>query len=415
MIKLQQWALTFIGLLLVSITTIHAGDFKPLPGQTAVRVCADAHNLPYSNEKLEGFDNKIAALIGDELGIPVEYYWFPQRIGFSRNTIKKVDPNTGKYLCDLAMSVPDERGVLSPTKSYFSSIEAMVYRTGEGYDLTTISDIAEVSKTKKLRIGLFDRAVATKAILDLGLADQIEYYNMMPGDARVYAGRIVEEELASGKIDVAFVWGPIAGYFAGKSEVPMKVVPLNEFGESHIFSFGMGVRHQDEKWKNLLNQILDKRRDDIAAILAEYNFPSLADVKPEVKQQRAIYKVENGKVDDKTYVGWRLFNSTCFVCHGKHATGTDRAPNLLPVVAEMSEYRFRKKVLSKYFAKVNLDDPDRRLDFLAQISQEDAKGFKMPTWSDDPNIRPHISELYAYLKARSDGALGQERPERFEK
>ena len=121
--------------LILSASFVSAGEFKPLRGQTAVRVCADAYNLPYSNNKLEGFDNKIAAIIGEELGLPVEYYWFPQRIGFGRNTIKKVDNETGKFLCDLAMSIPAERGMYSPTTAYFSSIDAMVYRTGEGYEL----------------------------------------------------------------------------------------------------------------------------------------------------------------------------------------------------------------------------------------------------------------------------------------
>ena len=415
MVVFRVLPLLLIGLIFNTISA-NAGEFKALPGQTALRVCADAHNLPYSNDKLEGFDNKIAALIAEELQIPVEYYWFPQRIGFTRNTIKKVNPETGKFLCDLAMSMPAEAGRLAVTKPYYSSIETMVYRSGEGYELNQISDIAKVSKEKKkLTIGLFDRDDATVTLLNEGLSDQIEYYQFMSGDARVYPGRIVEDELASGKVDVAFIWGPIGGYFASKSAVPMTVVPLNEFGQRHVFSFAMGVRHQDKAWKKLLNNILDKRKDDIVKIIADYNLPSLANVKPAVKKERVFYKVENGKVDDKTYVGWRLFNSTCFVCHGKHATGTDRAPNLLVRLEGMSERAFRKKVLYRYFAKVNLDDPDRRLEFLKQIAEKDAVEFKMPTWADDPNIRPHISELYSYLKARSDGALGEERPERFEK
>ena len=402
--------------LIINISLAHAANFQPLKGQTAVRVCADAYNLPYSNDKLEGFDNKIAAIIGEELGIPVEYYWFPQRIGFGRNTIKKVDNETGRFLCDLAMSIPAERGMYSPTTAYFSSIDAMVYRTGEGYELNKISDIAKVSKeNKKLKIGLFDRATATRGLLENGLSDQIEYFQMMTGDARINSGRIISDELASGRIDVAFAWGPIAAYYADHSDVAMKVVPLNEFGSDYIFSFAMGVRHQDKAWKDLLNKILEKRKDDITAIIAQYNMPSLANVKQTVKKKRIIYTVENGKVDEKTYVGWRLFNSTCHVCHGKDATGTDRAPNLLPRLEGMSERAFRKKLLGRYFAKVNLDDPDRRMAFLKQIAEKDATEFKMPTWDDDPNIRPHISDLYAYLKARSDGALGTERPERLEK
>ena len=121
MTKSRIFALLVSGL--ISIGSASATEIKPLPGQTAVRVCADGFNLPYSNKKLEGFDNKIATIIGEELGLPVEYTWFPQRIGFSRNTIKKVDPKTGRFFCDFAMSVPNERGMLSPTRSYFSSIE----------------------------------------------------------------------------------------------------------------------------------------------------------------------------------------------------------------------------------------------------------------------------------------------------
>jgi len=399
------------------INTGFTAEIKPLPGQTAVRVCADAHNLPYSNDKLEGFDNKIAAIIGEELGLPVEYYWFPQRIGFGRNTIKKVDQETGKFLCDLAMSIPAERGMYSPTSAYFSSIDALVYRSGEGYEINEIGDIAKLKQQGKiLKIGLFDRAIATEKLIKDGVDDQIEYYQMMTGDARINSGRIISEELATGKVDVAFAWGPIAGFYAEQSDVDMKVVPLNEIGSDFVFNFGMGVRHQDGEWRDLLNEILAKRKGDVAAIIAQYNMPSLANVKQSTNKKRLPYTIVDGnKVDDSTYVGWRLFNSTCFVCHGKHATGTDLAPNLLVKLEGMSSRKFRKKVLSKYFAKVNLDDPERRMAFLEQISAEEAKGFKMPTWDQDPNIRPHIADLYSYLKARSDGALGEVRPERLEK
>lgn len=404
--------------LISTISMAQAADFKPLPGQTAVRVCADAFNLPYSNKALEGFDNKIAAIVGEELGLPVEYYWFPQRIGFSRNTIKKVDLETGKFLCDVAMSIPAERGMYLPTTPYFRSIDAMVYRKGEGYELNEIADIAKLkAQGKKLKIGLFDRAIATETLIKDGVEDQIEYFQMMTGDARVNSGRIIAEELASGRVDVAFAWGPIAGFYANQSDVAMTVVPLNEIGSDYVFSFGMGVRPQDTAWQNLLNQILEKRKDDISAIIAQYNMPSLANVKPSLKmKKRAAYTIENDKVDPKTFVGWRLFNSTCFVCHGQNATGTDIAPNLLTRLEGMSEFKFRKAVLHRYFAKVNLDDPDRRLQFLSQVAGEQGVAeFKMPTWSDDPNIRPHIGELYAYLKARSDGALGEGRPEQIEK
>lgn len=406
----------FVGLI-SSITMAQAADFKPLPGQTAVRVCADAFNLPYSNKELEGFDNKIAAIVGEELGLPVEYYWFPQRIGFSRNTIKKVDPETGKFLCDVAMSIPAERGMYLPTKPYFSSIDSMVYRKGEGYELHEIADIAKLkAQGKKLKIGLFDRALATEFLIKDGLEDQIEYFQMMTGDARVNSGRIITEALASGDIDVAFAWGPIAGFYPTQTDVAMTTVPLNEYGSHYVFNFGMGVRQQDTAWRDLLDKILEKRKDDIAAIIAKYNMPSLANVKSSAHTKKAAYTVEDGKVDSKTYAGWRLFNSTCFVCHGQNATGTDIAPNLLTRLEGVSEFKFRKTMLHRYFGKVNLDDPARRQNFLNEVAGEKAAAeFKMPTWSDEPNIRPHISDLYAYLKARSDGALGEDAPEQIKK
>jgi quinoprotein dehydrogenase-associated probable ABC transporter substrate-binding protein len=261
-----------------------AEELKPVKGQTSVRVCADGHNLPYSDKAGNGFDNKIAELLGEELGIPVEYYFFPQRIGFSRNTIKKVDPETGRFFCDLAMSVPEHTDFLKPTKPYWSSIEAMVYRSGEGYELKTIADIAKVNAEKPLRIGIFDRGISTKKLLDLGLAEQIDYYQMMPGDARINAGRIVEA-VANKDVDVAILWGPIAGYHAGVSDVPMTVQPLNELGEAFIFSFSMGTRYQDKSWNALLNKFIDKRRDDINAIMAEYYFPSLENVNPYPKKR----------------------------------------------------------------------------------------------------------------------------------
>ncbi|WP_043888378.1 quinoprotein dehydrogenase-associated putative ABC transporter substrate-binding protein [Methylophaga thiooxydans] len=287
MTHLQRWAVLLSGLFL-SITAVHAEDLdlKPLPGQESVRVCADGYNMPYSNKEKEGFDNRIAELLGEELGIPVEYYWFPQRIGFSRNTIKSVDPETGKFRCDLAMSIPEHTDFLKPTKPYWSSIEAMVYRQGEGYELNKLEDIATVSKEQKpLRIGIFDRGVTTKQLLELGLANQIEYFQMMSGDVSVNAGRIIEGALANGEIDVALLWGPIAGHYASVSDIPMTVKPLNELGEAMVFSFSMGTRYQDKKWNALLNKFLDKRRDDINAIMSEYNMPSLENVNPYPKKR----------------------------------------------------------------------------------------------------------------------------------
>ena len=274
--NIMKKALFIAALCGLSLQAAAVGHFEPLKGQDALRVCADKFNMPFSNFELEGIENKMAQMIADELDIPLEYTWFPQRLGFIRNTIKRIDRETGRYRCDLVVGVPTQYDMLATTQSYFSSIESMVYRSGEGYELKTVKDIAALAaEGKSLRIGLFDRAVATESLINNGLGDNIEYYRMMPGHARTQPSRIVEA-VASGEVDVAFVWGPIAGYFAGESDTKMTVVPLTEEDGGMAFSLSMGVRYPDKSWKALLNKIIDAKRDDINALLTEYHFPLVA-------------------------------------------------------------------------------------------------------------------------------------------
>lgn len=279
--KLQQWTILLSGLTLAAMTTsVAAEDLKPIKGQEVLKVCADKNNMPYSNDKLEGFDNKIAAMLGEELGIPVEYYWFPQRIGFSRNTLKEINPETGHYMCDVAFSMPVSTDFVKPTNGYYKSIEVIAYRSDEGYEINKLSDLKEVdAEHGPLTIGLFDRALTTKQLLDMGFADQIKYYQMMTGDWNINSGRIIDD-LAAGKIDVVPMWGPIAGYYASIQDVDITVQPLNELGQLHVFEFGMGTRYGEPQWTALLNKFIEKRKDDIDAIMAQYNLPSLENVSP---------------------------------------------------------------------------------------------------------------------------------------
>jgi quinoprotein dehydrogenase-associated probable ABC transporter substrate-binding protein len=278
--KLQQWTILLSGLTLGAMTTsVAAEELKPFPGQDVLKVCADKNNMPYSNDKLEGFDNKVAEMLGEELGIPVEYYWFPQRIGFARNTLKKESPDGG-YMCDVAFNMPVTTDFVKPTNGYYKSIEVIAYRSDEGYEINKLADLKEVdAKHGPLKIGLFDRALTTKAILDMGLGDRIQYYQMMTGDVNTNSGRIIDD-LAAGKVDVVPMWGPIAGYYASIQDVDITVQPLNELGQLHVFEFGMGTRYGEPQWTALLNKFIDKRKDDIDAIIAEYNLPSLENVSP---------------------------------------------------------------------------------------------------------------------------------------
>ncbi|AFJ03346.1 MxaJ protein [Methylophaga frappieri] len=280
MIKRQQWTVLLGGLFVTAIGSANAADLEPLKGQEVLRVCADKNNMPYSNGDLEGFDNKIAALLGEELGIPVEYYWFPQRIGFARNTLKKEHPTEARYMCDVAFNISETSDFVKTTNPYYESIEVVAYRSGEGYDINKLTDIKMANEQHgPLKIGLFDRALTTKHIVDMGLADNIVYYQMMAGGWDVTPGRIIED-LAAGKVDVVPMWGPIAGYYGARQDVDIAVKPLNELGQRHVFAFSMGTRYGEPKWTALLNKFIEKRQDDIDAIIAEYNLPSLENVSP---------------------------------------------------------------------------------------------------------------------------------------
>ncbi|WP_430010038.1 quinoprotein dehydrogenase-associated putative ABC transporter substrate-binding protein [Methylophaga lonarensis] len=295
--KMNCWKTTLAGILGAVTLGVQAADveIKPLRGQEVVRVCADAYNLPYSNKELEGFDNKIAEIIGEELGLPVEYYWFPQRMGFARNTINRPNPEGGGYMCDIAFNIPTKSDMYLTSDPYFRSIEGMVYRADDGYELNSMEDIAKVSKeVKPLRIGIFDRALTTKPLIDLGLREQLTYFNIQPGGVADNPGRTLigsENSIASGDLDVVMIWGPIGSYYANTStEVPMKFVPLNELTDRYVFEFSAGFRRADKRWRDVVNAIFEKRKDDIEAILAEYHLPSLDNVVPQSERRVRVFE-----------------------------------------------------------------------------------------------------------------------------
>ena len=131
------------------------------------------------------------------------------------------------------------------------------------------------------------------------------------------------------------------------------------------------------------------------------------------------YRIENGKVDQATFLGWRVYHSTCHGCHGVDGTGTSVAPNLVSAVGSMSSRDFSTKVLTRYRLVVGFDDmaaDDRtalRAAFMEQVMRRESGELIMPAWGDNPNVQPHVLDLYAYLRARADGALGTGRPEKL--
>jgi quinoprotein dehydrogenase-associated probable ABC transporter substrate-binding protein len=259
-----------------------AQQSQPAGDERVLRVCQDPNNLPFSNRAGEGFENKIAELLARELGWTLEYTWFPQRMGFIRNTLRGRDPGSNRFKCDLVMGVPVGFELASITKPYYRSTYALVYVKGKGLDSVKTPEgllNLEPAKLKSLKLGVFGQTPPADWLLKHRLFDQVVSYQPQSGDPERYPGEIIEKDLVSGKVDVAFVWGPIAGYFAkNATAAELAVVPFEPSAEIQFdFRIAMGVRFGEREWKDRIERLIEANRPRIQAILAAYGVPQLDD------------------------------------------------------------------------------------------------------------------------------------------
>jgi mxaJ protein len=251
----------------------------PQPGEDKVlRVCQDPNNLPLSNRALDGFENKIAALFAQQLGWKLEHTWFPQRMGFIRNTLRAKEENSDRYKCDLVMGVAKGFDLAATTRPYYHSTYAMAYVRGKGLDqVRSLDDLLalDAGQRRKLRIGAFAGSPVTDWLLQNHLMEQVDWYQSQTGDADQYPGEIIEKDLASGKIDLAFAWGPIAGYFARNARTaPIVAIPLvSKPGLKFDFEIAMAVRHGDKDFRQRIDQLIVANEAKIHAILEQYGVP----------------------------------------------------------------------------------------------------------------------------------------------
>jgi quinoprotein dehydrogenase-associated probable ABC transporter substrate-binding protein len=239
-----------------------------------LRVCADPNNLPFSNQKLEGFENKLAGLIADELHATVKYTWLRQRRGFVRRGLKARE-------CDLVTGIPTASEMVLATKPYYRSTYVFVYRKSANLQLRSFDDPA----LRQLRIGLHaigeDGAnpPPAHALARRGMAKNVVGFKMFDVASVENPQGLVIDAVGTGDIDVAIVWGPFGGYFAKRQREPLQVVPVSPSmeppGLPFVFDISMGVRPGEAALKAEFDEILQRRGRDVRRILDEYGVPQV--------------------------------------------------------------------------------------------------------------------------------------------
>lgn len=244
------------------------------------KVCADPNNPPLTQKNGDGYGNKLAELFAKELGQKVEYTWFPQRLGFIRNTLKMKVEDSDEFLCDVVMEVPQGFELTATTRPYFHSTYALVYtKEGPLGGIKSASDIDGLAPEvkSKLRIAMFDGgAPGTSWIVKHGLVGQGIPYQVMTGDASQNAAMVLANDFKEKKLDMAIIWGPMAGYVVKQRQGQLLAIPMQSEPDIKFdFAMSMGVRVPDKERKELLNGLIEKNASEIETILKSYEIPLL--------------------------------------------------------------------------------------------------------------------------------------------
>jgi mxaJ protein len=245
---------------------------QPAAPARVLRVCADPNNLPFTNSAGEGFENRIATLIARDMHARVKYTWWAQRRGFIRNTLKA-------HQCDVVLGLPSAFEMAAVTRPYYRSSYVFVSRKDKHLGITSFDD----PKLKGVRVGvqlIGDDGANTPpahALANRGIIDNVRGYTVY-GDYRQPnpPARIIDA-VTRGEVDVAVVWGPLAGWYARQSRVPLDVVPVSPEIDlpflPFVYDISMGVRREDVALRQELDVILERRKPEIDRILAGYGVP----------------------------------------------------------------------------------------------------------------------------------------------
>jgi mxaJ protein len=263
-----------IGFALVQPGETHASETAPAPAENVLRVCADPNNLPFTNQAGEGFENKIAELLAADMHARLEYTWWRQTRSFFRNTL-----NANR--CDVVLGVPSRFPKALSTAPYYTSTYVFVTRRERKLKLASLND----PRLRQLRIGLHlinddDETPAAIALERRRITKNIRWYEIYGEDYREpHPPARLLEAVARGEVDVAIVWGPLAGYFASRQPVALEVTPVEPQVDTpalpFVYAISMGVRKSDAGRKAALEAAIARHRARIDEILAQYRVPRL--------------------------------------------------------------------------------------------------------------------------------------------
>jgi quinoprotein dehydrogenase-associated probable ABC transporter substrate-binding protein len=232
-----------------------------------LRVCADPNNMPFSTDRGEGFENKLAEILAAQLGKGLAYTWYPQAPGFVRNTLRA-------YKCDVLMGIPQGDDVVQVTNPYYRTAYALVAKQGSSLDgVDTLRD----PRLKGKHLGIVAGTPPADIMAVNGLMAAAKPYPLVI-DTRVdSSAAAMMRDLAADEIDAAVLWGPMAGYYARKAGSAMTVAPLVKEGNGSrlVYRIAMGVRHTDQEWKRMLNHKIQENQDTINKLLLSFGVPLL--------------------------------------------------------------------------------------------------------------------------------------------
>ena len=260
---------------IVSLAVLHGCAERPqqkVETQRVLRVCADPNNLPFSNEKQEGFENRIADIVARDLGARVEYTWFAQRRGFIRNTLRA-------GLCDIVMGVPSSFELAATTRPYYRSTYVFVTRADTDLRIGSLDDAV----LSRIRIGVhtigddYTNPPPLHALARRNIIQNVSGYSIFGDYSQPNPPAKLLNAVAEGEVDVAIVWGPFAGYFAKQQPVPLRIEPVQPEIDlpflPFVYDISMGVRRGEEEFREEIERVMDRQEAEIDNVLAAYAIP----------------------------------------------------------------------------------------------------------------------------------------------